>query len=125
MRIFLWFFRLIRYNVGVALLLLVSSCIFGPPLAIEARPPSKRSSVFSPAPGAGTSRLEMRPRERKHVRWVDKSSPRLAARDGMEQGPYEFPTHALALAFGAKGLGDARRSPHSAFPRFKEIRMGS
>ena len=30
----------------------------------------------------------------------------------MEQGPYEFPTHALALAFGAKGL--RRRTEKSA-----------
>jgi hypothetical protein len=29
----------------------------------------------------------------------NKSSPRLAARDGMEQGPYEF----RSLAIGAKG----------------------
>ena len=46
--------------------------------------------AFRPAPGARTSRLEMKPFEREHVRQVDKSSPRLAARDGMEQGPYEF-----------------------------------
>jgi len=58
----------------------------------------------------------MKPFERKHVRQVDKSSPRLAARDGMEQGPYEFPTHALARAFGAKGL--RRRTEKSATQPF-------
>ena len=72
--------------------------------------------AFRPAPGARTSRLEMKPFERKHVRQVDKSSPRLAARDGMEQGPYEFPTHALARAFGAKGL--RRRTEKSATQPF-------
>ena len=49
-----------------------------------------RSSVFSPAPGAGTSRLEINFENAIHVLKVNKSSPRLAARDGMEQGPYEF-----------------------------------
>jgi hypothetical protein len=63
----------------------------------------------------------MKPFERKHVRQVDKSSPRLAARDGMEQGPYEFPTHALALASEPKGKATHGEVRNSAFPRFKEF----
>ena len=95
---------------------------FGPPRAIEARPPSLRSSVFSPAPGAGTSRLEMKPFERKHVRQVDKSSPRLAARDGMEQGPYEFQRTRTALASEPKGK--ATHGEVRSLPRFKEFESG-
>jgi hypothetical protein len=45
----------------------------------------------------------MKPFERKCVRQVDKSSPRLAARDGMEQGPYEFQRTRTALASEPKG----------------------
>ena len=81
--------------------------------------------AFRPAPGARTSRLEMKPFERKHVRQVDKSSPRLAARDGMEQGPYEFPTHALALASEPKGKATHGEVRNSAFPRFKEFGIRS
>jgi len=84
---------------------------FGPPRAIEARPPSQRSQFSACARGRNIA-LGNETRERKHVLKVHKSSPRLAARDGMEQGPYEFPTHAFAFAFGAKGL--RRRTEKSA-----------
>jgi hypothetical protein len=41
----------------------------------------------------------------------------------MEQGPYEFQMHALAHAFGAKGLR-RRTEKSAAFPRFKEFESG-
>jgi hypothetical protein len=54
-------------------------------------------SNFALRQGLGTAMLGDRPRGL--FPRGNKSSPRLAARDGMEQEPYEFRSHAI----GAKG----------------------
>jgi hypothetical protein len=50
---------------------------------------------------------------------VNKSSPRLAARDGMEQEPYEFRLHCMrAESKGQATYGAFRKH---AFPRFTKV----
>jgi len=108
---FLSLFRVIGYNAYVVVCSRFP-LVFRSASRNRGTSAKPRSSAFNPAPGVGTSRLEINSANAIHVRRVNKSSPRLAARDGMEQGPYEFPTHAFAPAFGAKGL--RRRTQQSA-----------
>ena len=69
-------------------------------------------SSFALRQGLGTANLGDRPRGLFPRGY--KSSPRLAARDGMEQGPYEFRSYAI----GAKRVRRRTDQSATAFPRF-------